>query len=92
LQLEFDPAIFLQGRTVGEVVGWLSECRDRLVIPEETCRKNRFNLEWSRRGGRLASVLTALYLLLLSVPSDRNVLEVKHDPEEQEDSDDDELP
>lgn len=93
LQLEFDAAIFAQGRTVGEVVGWLAECRDRLVIPEETCRKHHFNPEWSRRHGSLASALTALYLLLLSVPSDRTILDGRQDADDQqEDSEDDELP
>jgi hypothetical protein len=34
----------------------------------------------------------ALYQLLLSVPSDRNILEVKQESEEQEDSEEEDLP
>lgn len=73
-------------------MGWLSDSRDRYVIPEEVCRKYRFNLEWSTRGGSLRRLVTAAYLFLLSVPSDRNILEVKVEAEEQqEDSDEEDL-
>lgn len=59
---------------MNDLLSIFSDYRRRYVIPEEICKKYKFNLEWSQSLNGLTKGLIKVYGFIYNVPSDRNIL------------------